>query len=102
MDIKQAVHKAGLAKLDLGPGFVCVVKDGVISLPDNEEDRTKHPSRTVIVLSNDLLCADLATPLITVAPTSHQLKWKNKAEVVIRKSDANGLDHDSRVMLAHL
>ncbi len=88
--------------MTLVPDSSVLSETTVISFPDNEEDRKRHPSRTIIVMSNDLLCADLATPLVTVAPTSSQLKWKNKTEVVIRKSDTNGLEHDSRVMLAHL
>lgn len=72
MDIKAAVRRAGLARTLLGPGYVCLIKDGVIRLPDGEGNRDEHEYRTVVILSSDFLCADLAHPLVTVAPNLSQ------------------------------
>jgi mRNA-degrading endonuclease toxin of MazEF toxin-antitoxin module len=102
MDIQAAVRKAGLAKIELGPGYVCLLRDGVIRLPDGEDNRDLHQYRTVVVLSNNFLCTSLYCPLVTVAPTSHKLNRRNATEIVVRQSLDNGLTYDSRIMLAHI
>ena len=102
MDLKSALRKVGLAKVEFGPGDVCIVKDGVIRFPDDEENRKYHPTRSVIILSNNFLSTTITYPLVTIAPTSHVLKWKNAAEIVVSPTDANGLTYESRIMLGHI
>jgi mRNA-degrading endonuclease toxin of MazEF toxin-antitoxin module len=102
MDLASAIRSAGLSRVELRPGAVCLVKDDIIRMPDGEANRTLHEFRTVIILSNDFLCASYACPLVTVVPTSSDLTRKGPAEIIIRGTTNNGFSCDSRVMLSHI
>jgi mRNA-degrading endonuclease toxin of MazEF toxin-antitoxin module len=102
MDLKSAIRRIGLARVEFSPGSICRLKDDVINFPDDEENRQEHDYRTVLVLSNDTTCSDISYPLVTIAPMSSKLKWGTALEVVIQPTKSNKLALPSRVMLAHI
>jgi mRNA-degrading endonuclease toxin of MazEF toxin-antitoxin module len=58
--------------------------------------------QAVLVLSNDWICASLDCPCIAIAILSHLNTFRSTAETEIKKTDSNGLEHDSRVLLGHI
>jgi mRNA-degrading endonuclease toxin of MazEF toxin-antitoxin module len=102
MDLQSAVRNAGLERIPLGPGYVCQVRDNLIEMPDNEQNRDVHHFRHVLIVSSDFICATRECTLVTVAPLSTVLKWKKPNEIVIKQTKTNGLTSDSRLMLGHL
>lgn len=102
MDLQSAVRKTGLTRTDLGPGYVCLVRDGLIRMPDNEASRTVHFYRHVLIFSNDYICTAPECILVTIAPFSTELGWKKPEEIIIENTKSNGLSQKSRLMLGHL
>src|ERR1019366_4881019 len=102
MSLAGQLIKSGAANLE--PRQVWRVRDDLIVIPEQRagEPRTKHHNRYVLILSNDWICAALDCKLVTVAPFSSLIKFFSKAEIQINKSDTNGLEMDSRLMLGHI
>ena len=48
------------------------------------------------------MCADPAWPIVSIAPMSSHLTPLAKPDIVIRKTDKNGLEVDSRLILSHI
>src|SRR5438067_863006 len=99
MDIKTALRKTGLTRCDIDPGFVCQIRDELIKMPDDEQNRTVHYCRHVLIMSCNYLCAAREINLVTIAPLSTEMSWENPAAVRLRPTRSNGLTAESRVML---
>lgn len=99
-ELKDALLKAGLPKITFSPRSICKVKDGVINLPDDEENRQLHDFRSVLIMSGSEMCD--TRPIVTVAPLSTVMNWGTGFEVVLKPNKYNQLLRPSRVMLAHI
>lgn len=74
----DALKAAGLAKIKIVEGGIYRLRDSVIHFPDtDEDDRTKHEFRTVLVVSNQKLIDSYSCPCITVVPMSHRTHPKS-------------------------
>src|SRR5437016_129112 len=102
--LNDAFRRIGIGKITPKTGGIYRLSDSVISLPDGDlkKNRTKHDFRTVLVISNNIICSSLRCPCVTVAPMSHLLTSKAESDLVIAKSDSNGLDGDGRIMLGYV
>lgn len=102
--ISDAFKKIGIGKIKVIAGGVYKLRDDVIKIPDSDlaGNRTKHPYRLVIVLSNQTICNSIACPVITVVPLSHGLTSRAETDHVIKKTAENGLEHDSRLMFGYV
>ena len=100
--IADQLKKSGLVQI--GPSEIWIVRDSVVIFPEDRREgqkSTKHERRFVLVLSNDWICEALDCPCVQVAPLSHQNNFLSTAEIDIKKSPDNGLEHDSRLALGH-
>lgn len=99
--IADELKKSGFVQIS--PGEVWTVRDSVVIFPEERagHQRTKHPDRFVLVLSNDWICAASDCPVVQVAILSHLNDFRSTAETEVKKTDSNGLKHDSRVLLGH-
>lgn len=99
--LSDELKKSGLVQIS--PGEVWTVRDSIVIFPEERagHQRTKHGKRFVLVLSNDWICAALDCPCVQVAILSHLNDFRSTAEIQIKKTDSNGLEHDSRVLLGH-
>jgi mRNA-degrading endonuclease toxin of MazEF toxin-antitoxin module len=100
--IADALKKSGA--VEISPGEVWTVKDSVVIFPEERagHQRSRHPKRFILVLSNDWICASLDCPCIAIAILSHLNTFRSTAETEIKQTDSNGLEHDSRVLLGHI
>ncbi len=101
MRLGDALKGAGVSVLTLAPGDVCVVADKAVVIPE-AKNRDWHETRTCVVLSNDTLCADVFTPIVTIAPTSSRIDLKGYSDFFLANTRENGLSVDSLVMLGHV
>lgn len=83
------------------PGDVWKAKDSVISLLDSAT-RKWHRERFCVVLSNQDMCSEPEWPIVLIAPLSHILYPKAKPDLLIGKTDKNGLEVASRLILSHI
>jgi mRNA-degrading endonuclease toxin of MazEF toxin-antitoxin module len=104
MTLSDALKKVGIPKVKVEAGGIYRLKDGLIRLPDGDkqQNRTKHDYRTVLVLSNRLLCNSYSCPCVVVAPMSHLTHFKSEADLIIAKTSSNKLAHDSRLMMSYI
>jgi mRNA-degrading endonuclease toxin of MazEF toxin-antitoxin module len=102
--LKDALRKAGFAKLKIVEGGIYRLKDSLIQFPDSDasDNRTKHDFRTVLVLSNQKLIDHYACPCVVVAPMSHLTHYSSLADHIIRMTATNHLSSDSRVLLSYI
>jgi mRNA-degrading endonuclease toxin of MazEF toxin-antitoxin module len=99
--IADELRKSGLVQIT--PGEIWSVRDDLVIFPEERQgqERTKHPRRLVLVLSNEWICTSYACPCVQVAPLSHLTDFKSEAETEIERSNENGLQQKSRVLLGH-
>jgi hypothetical protein len=101
MTLIDALRKVGIGKQKIISGAIYTLKDELVQIPDGEENRTKHPFRVVLVLSNQTVCGSYNCPCVTIGPLSHKTHIKAETDIIIKRSPGNGLDKDSRIMLAY-
>jgi hypothetical protein len=99
--IADQLKKSGLVQIT--PGEIWTARDDIVIFPEERggQERTKHSRRLVLILSNEWICQSYACPCVQAAPLSHLSDFKSEAEMEIEKSDDNGLDYKSRVLLGH-
>ena len=99
----DAFRRAGVSAVGLIHGSVCLIKDELIAFPEErlpKAKRTKHPIRTVLVLSCDEDCKDPFRHSVLVAPISSSI---NKARTDFPVgAGARGLARNSFVRLGHI
>lgn len=102
--ISDAFKKIGIGKIKVVAGGVYLLRDEIVRIPDSEiaGNRTKHEFRTVVVLSNQTICNSIACPVVTIVPLSHTLTPRAETDLIIGRSEGNGLDHDSRLMFGYM
>src|SRR5437016_3106592 len=91
-------------KVRLVAGGVYLLRDDAIAIPDSDKagNRTKHPFRVVILLSNQTVCNSIACPVVTIVPLSSKLTPRAETDQNIGRSLKNGLDVDSRIMWGYM
>ncbi|MFY9977920.1 MAG: type II toxin-antitoxin system PemK/MazF family toxin [Candidatus Sulfotelmatobacter sp.] len=91
-------------KIKLVAGGVYLLRDSAIALPDSDKagNRTDHPFRVVILLSNQTVCNSIACPIVTVVPLSSKLTPRAETDSIIQHSAKNGLHYDSRIMFGYM
>jgi len=100
LNLREAFAKAKIYP-SIHSGEVWKAKDSVISLID-ALTRHWHEERHCVVLSNEDLCSDANWPIVLIAPLSSSLHPLAKTDLIVDKTDRNGLDVPSRVILSHL
>ena len=100
MTFKEAFAKAGIYPV-IHPGEVWKASDSSISLID-KLTRHWHNQRYCVILSNEEMCADADWPLVLIAPLTHQLGPKPKPDLIIERTDKNGLAVKSRIILSQI
>lgn len=99
----DALKEAGLAKIKIVEGGIYRLRDEVIHFPEtDDDDRTKHDFRTVLVVSNQKLIDFYSCPCVTVAPMSSRTHPKSVADLIVKKSASNKLSADGRVLFGHM
>lgn len=100
----DALKAAGLPKITIVEGGIYRLRDDVIHFPDSDEDtRTKHDFRTVLVLSNKKIIDSYYCPCVIVAPMSHSTSSRSLADMIIEKDKTNNLSKDKqRIMFGHM
>jgi mRNA-degrading endonuclease toxin of MazEF toxin-antitoxin module len=93
--VREALLKAGLG-FDLNPGDIVTVKDREIKFPLNVV-RKPHERRFCLVLTNNTLCAK--SPIILIAPMTHDLSTMAMAHLEFQPTKGNGLVTRSRLIL---
>ena len=104
MSLRDALKAAGASRFSIVPGDVCIVDDKSVVLPQTPSDKRRiHTGgRTCIVLTNASLCARATYPIVSIAPTSTQLHFKEEADFPLSPTAQNGLDEKCLVMLGHI
>jgi hypothetical protein len=99
MSLSGASQAIRAARARIIAGGVYLLRDDVIRFPQSEHaNRTKHPFRIVMVLSNQTTCNSIASPVVTVVPLSHILSPRAETDLVLGRTRTNGLDKDSRLL----
>jgi mRNA interferase MazF len=102
MSLADALRKVGIGKQKIIAGGIYTLKDDLIVIPDGVENRTTHDFRIVLVLSSPPVCNSYNCPCVTICPLSTKTHIKAETDIVIKRSQTNGLDRDSRLMLAYV
>jgi mRNA-degrading endonuclease toxin of MazEF toxin-antitoxin module len=66
------------------------------------QERTKHWDRRVLLLSNEVVCSSVNSPVVLIAPFSHLINLKAEDDILIDRTDTNGLRVNSRLLLSHI
>lgn len=104
MRLADALHKVGIGKLRIIAGGIYRLKDELIQFPDSKvkDNRTRHDFRTVLVISNQIICDSYNCPCVLVAPLSHRLDIKAETDIILQKTSENKLNADGRAMLGYI
>jgi hypothetical protein len=91
-------------KIKLVAGGVYLLRDSAIAIPDSDKagNRTDHPFRVVILLSNQTVCNSIACPVVTIVPLSSKHAPRAETDQIIQHSAKNGLHYDSRIMFGYM
>jgi hypothetical protein len=91
-------------KTKLVAGGVYLLRDDAISIPDGDKagNRKRHEFRVVILLSNRTICNSAACPVVTIVPLSSRLTPRAETDLIIARTEKNGMDKDSRVMFGYM
>ena len=102
--LSDAFKKIGIGKIKVEAGGIYRLRDDIIKLPDSDlaGNRTKHDFRTVVVLSNQKTCDSLSSPVVIVAPLSHEIEIRPATDLIVGKTPENKLAHDSRFMFGYM
>ena len=103
MSIADAFRKIGIGKVKVVAGGVYILRDSVVHLPDSDlaGNRTKHDFRVVVILSNQTICNSVACPVVTIVPLSHSLHPRAETDLIVGRTDKNGLTSDSRLLFGY-
>lgn len=96
--VREAFLKAGITT-PVFPGDVVTIQDKAIKFPLNLL-RKPHERRFCLILSNDLLCEQ--SPIILIAPMTHDTSIKRVSQEEIRPTAQNGLPLPSLVILEQI
>jgi mRNA-degrading endonuclease toxin of MazEF toxin-antitoxin module len=100
LSLKDAFAKAGIYP-KINPGEVWKAKDSSVSLL-GALTRHWHNERYCLILSNSTMCNDPNWPLVLIAPLSHILQPKALPDLYVQKTDKNGLQVKSRLILSQI
>jgi|SRR5580658_5539923 mRNA-degrading endonuclease toxin of MazEF toxin-antitoxin module len=102
--LSDAFKKIGIGKIKIEAGGIYRLRDDIIKIPDSDllGNRTKHDFRTVVVLSNQQTCDSFSSPVVIVAPLSHELEPRPATDLIVYKTAENKLAHDSRYMFGYI
>ena len=66
-------------------GEVYYIKDKLISMPNTDrlDTRNYHKGRPVVIMQNNSENSNPKSPLITIAPTSSNLKYKRENDLIL-------------------
>ena len=98
----DALRRAGIGKNKIVSGGIYTIKDDLVVIPDGTQVRRKHDFRTVLVISSPYICNSYNCPCVTIAPLSSRIHIKAETDLIIKRTKENGLDRDSRVLLAYI
>jgi hypothetical protein len=98
--VKVTLH----AKTTLTPGGIYRLDDSLIKIPDSDakKTRTLHDHRTVLVMSNALVCRSYDYACVIVAPMSHLVNYCASVDLIIKPNSVNKLNSPGRVMLSYM
>lgn len=100
MNVKEAFAKAGIYP-KTNPGEVWKASDSAITLLDRITRRW-HKERYCVILSNKETCDDPDWPLVLIAPLTHELYPKPRADLIVEVTQTNGLAMPSRIILSQI
>src|ERR1035441_1443158 len=102
--LSDAFKKIGIGKIKVEAGGIYRLRDDITKIPDSDlaGNRTKHDFRTVVVLSNQQTCDSLSSPVVIVAPLSHEIEIRPATDLIVGKAPENKLPQDSRFIFRKL
>ncbi len=104
MSLADALKAAGVSAFHGKPGDVYLAEDTEIVIPETKDDERKwhQNGRPCVILSNDVLCSDPAYRIVSIAPISHRVDLKARADFDLSPTRQNGLHEPSLIMLGHI
>jgi hypothetical protein len=86
------------------PGGIYSLSDDLVKFPDTDVrgTRTRHPLRTVVVMSSAAVCSSSEYGCVTIAPMSHIVTFCAGVDLIIQPNRENGLNAPGRVMISYM